>query len=376
MAIIQGEDGYITFSIPIDKNNPDIVLPTLNEYIDIMNDENLAYSLINRHGLVTTNEILGTFVETKPNKFALLAGMEFNPLIYRGANRDYEFLPTSQRYELADGQERIRHSVDWIKKQEFLKLVSKMPYYTRTQNFRVLDYNFEMDLEAISKHYNYVSNYLDVTRNIMVAYFFAYTYFDKEKRQVLPIDNFEQYNPILYVGNLKDIKSNTPKAIEKLGLQPVLRAKVQQSMSINVSEDRDKIKSLFKKIELPKNPMVARNIYAQFEGGRLLFPADYLSRCAIQIREHATLQEELIEKYCDETNTDRNWLRGEYKKIGFELINQPWDIPEQAKYMINRELDELIIPYLNTGFIFRGVRRTTENNQVKEQNNEEVTLSK
>jgi len=374
MAIIQGEDGYLTFSIPIDSKNPDVVLPKLYEHIELMNDEQLANSLINKYGLVTTNEVLGTFIETRPNKFGLMIGSEFNPLIYRGANQDYVFMPTSQRFELADGQERIRHSIDWIKKHEFLTLVSKTPYCTRTQKFKVLDYNYEVDLEAIAKHYNYMSDYLDITRSIMVAYFFAYTYFDKEKRQILPIDDFDKYTPMLYVGNLKDLKNNTPQAIEKIGFQPVLRAKVQQSMSINFSVDGEKIKNQFKKIELPKNLTIARNVYAQFEGGKLLFPPDYMTRCAVQIREHGTLQEEMIERYCDVTKTDRNWLRSEYKKIGFELINQSWDIPEQAKYMINREIDEFIIPYLNSSFIYRGVRRTSENTQVNESKNEALAL--
>lgn len=376
MAIIQSEDGYITFSIPTDAKNPDIVLPTLSEIIDLMNDEELAHSLINRHGLVTNNEVQGTFVEMKPNKFGIMLGQEFNPLIFRGSNNDYVFMPNSQRYELADGQERIRHSIDWIKKHEFLKLVSNTPYCTRTQRFKVLDYNYEVDLEAIAKHYNYMSDYLDITRNMMVAYFFAYTYLDSERNQVLPIDNFEKYSPTLYIGNLKELKKQTPKTVEKIGMQPVLRAKVQQSMSINVAEDGEKIKSLFKKIELPKNPAVARNIFAQFEGGKLLFPADYMTRCAVQIREHGTLQEEMIERYCDETKTDITWLRSEYKKMGFELINQPWDIPEQAKYMINREIDEFIIPYLNSSFIFRGVRRDLEKSGIAENKNEELVLSK
>jgi len=376
MAIIQNEDGYISFSIPTDTNNPDIVLPTLNEFIDLMNGEELAYSLINRHGLITSNEVQGTFVESKPNKFRILLGHEFNPLIFRGANNDYVFMPNSQRYELADGQERIRHSIDWIKKHEFLKLISNTPYCTRAQRFKVLDYNYEVDLEAIAKHYNYMSDYLDITRNIMVAYFFAYTYLDTERNQVLPIDNFDKYSPTLYIGNLKDLKRFAPKAIENLGFQTVLRSKVQQSMSINVAEDGEKIKNLFKKIELPKNPVVARNIFAQFEGGKLLFPADYMTRCAVQIREHGTLQEEMIERYCDETKTDKDWLRGEYRKMGFELINQPWDIPEQAKYMINREIDEFIIPYLNTSFIFRGVRRESVKSELEETKREELVLNK
>ncbi len=357
MAIIQSEDGYLTFAIQSDVNNPDVLLPRIDEYIDLLNEAELANSLINRHGLVSNSDVQGIFVETKPNKFGMILGPEFNPLIYRGQNNDYVFMPTSQRYELADGQERIRHSIDWIKKQEFLKLISNTPYCTRTQNFRVLNYNYEVDLEAVAKHYNYQSDYLDITRNIMVAYFFAYTYLDRVKNQVLPIEDFDKYSPTLYVGNLKELYAAVPESVQKIGFQPMLRPKVQQAMSINVSQNADTIKGLFKKIELPKSPIVARNIYSQFEGGKFIFPSDYMSRCAVQIREHGTLQEEMIEKYCDETGTDRNWLRGEYRKMGFELISQSWDIPEQAKYMINREIDEFIIPYFNSSIIYRGVKR-------------------
>lgn len=358
MAIVQCEDGYLTFNIPVDTKNPDLSLPTVSEYINILNEPELANSLINRHGLVTTTDVHGIFVETAPTKFSVILGPEFNPLIYRGQNNDYPFMPSSQRYELADGDERIRHAIDWIKKNEFLKLMLNTPYCTRTQKFKVLNYNYEVDTEAFAKQYNYVSDCLDVTRNMMVAYFFAYTYYNQEKNQLLPIEDFSTYTPTLYVANLKEIYSTVPDAIKKIGMQPTVRAKVQQTMSINVAENKDLVKDLFKKIELPKNPVVARNIFNQFDGGRLIFPADYASRCAVQIRGHRTIQEEFVEKYCDETGTDKAWLRSEIKKIGFELINQPWDIPEQARYMINREIDEYIIPYLNANFIYRGVKRT------------------
>lgn len=357
MAILQGQDGYLTFNIPADAKNPDISLPTMGDYVNLLNDSELANSLVNRHGLITTNEVQGVFVEQSPVKFKIILAPEFSPIVYRGQNNDYPFMPSSKRYELADGKERVRHSIDWIKKNEFTKLFDKTPYCTRTQLFKVLNYNYEVDLEAISKLYNYFSDYLDVTRNIMIAYFFAYTYFDNEKRQILPIEDFEKYSPTLYVGNLNELYKSAPESVNKMGFQPTIRAKIQQTMSINVSENGELIKGLFKKIELPKNPIVARNVFNQFEGGKLIFPSDYASRCAVQVREHPTLQEELIDKYCDETSTDRNWLRGELKKIGFELINQPWDIPEQARYMINREIDEYIIPYLNSSFIYRGVKR-------------------
>lgn len=357
MAILQGEDGYLTFSIPTDKNNPDISLPKMSEYVNLLNDNDLANSLVNRHGLITTTEVQGVFVETSPNKFGIVLGPEFNPIIYRGQNNDYPFMPSSKRYELADGNERVRHSIDWIKRNEFIKLLSNTSYCTRTQRFKVLDCNYDVNCEAFANLYNYVTDYIDVTRNMMVAYFFAYTYFDEKTARILPVKDFGKYSPTLYVANLRELYSTVPESINRIGLQPSIRAKVQQTMSINVQDNKDLVKGLFKKIDLPKNSLIAKNVFNQFNGGSLIFPSDYASRCALQIRGHRTLQEEFIDKYCDETSTDKNWLRGELKKLGFELINQPWDIPEQARYMINREIDEFIIPYLNSSFIYRGVKR-------------------
>ena len=358
MAIVQGEDGYLTFNIPKDVNSPDISLPLLSDYVNFLNDSELANCLINRQGMVTASDILGVFIETAPKKFGIITGSEFNPIIYRGQNNDYPFMPASQRYELFDGNERIRHSIDWIKKNEFINLLKTTPYYTKSCSFKVLDSNFDIDMEAIAAQYDFVTNYIDITRDLMVALFFAYTYFDMEKKQILPVENFEYFSPTLYIGSIKDLYMSAPKAVSKMGFEPDLRAKLQQAMSIDVSENKELIKGLFKKVDLPKNPVIAKYVFKQFEEGNLLYPADYVSRCASQIRSHKTLQDDLVRKYCVETKTDEVWLRGEYKKLGYTIITQPWDIPEQAKLMINKEIDEFILPYLESGFIFRGMKKT------------------
>lgn len=357
MAIVQDTDGYSTFIISKDANIPDITLQSFKSFIDLLNDTDLAYSLINHAGMVTSPEVQGVFVKKQNNKLGIILGQEFNPIVYRGQYNDYPFMPSSQRYELFDGNERIRHSIEWIKKNEFIRLILNTPYYKRTREFKVLDCNYEFDMEAVAKQYNYVSDYIDVTRNIMIAYFFAYTYWNKDENQLLPIENFENYSPMLYVGSLRDLYYKAPYSVENICFQTMLRAKAQQTMSLNVSTNRDYIKSLFKKIELPKNPVIAKNVFEQFKGGELLFPNDYATRCAAQIKNFRTLQEDLVVKYCEQTATDEEWLRGEYKKLNYELINQIWDIPEQARSMINREIDEYILPYLNTGFLLRGIRK-------------------
>ena len=356
MAITIGEDGFLTFNIPVNPEQPNFTLPKLQDYINFLNDSELSYSLVNNLGMVTMPDIQGSFLKTDNDKLSILLGGEFNPIVYRGQNNDYPFMPSSQRYELADGRERIRHSIEWIKKNEFLRLIKSSPYYYRSLNFKVFNHNYELNFESVAKLYNCVSDYIDVTRNIMVAYFFAYTYFDKEKRQIAPIQDFENFSPAIYIGNLKKLYKTVPSSIQNTGFQTLLRAKAQQALSLDVSNDRDIIKNTFTKIDLPKNPVIAKNVFKQFNNGQLLLPADYASKCASKIKETRTLQEDLVEEYCNITKTDRNWLRSEYTKFGFSLVNNRWELPEQAKYVMHREIDDYIIPFLNNNFICRGVK--------------------
>lgn len=355
MATKQGEEVYLSFCIPEEENNQKYSLPYFSEYVKSLNEIELSNSIVNMQGLVTTTDVQGVFVKAKEDSYRVIPGQEFSPIIYRGQNNDYPFMPSSQRYELFDGNERVRHCVDWVKKNEFVKLIITTPYYTRIKQFKVLNNSYEIDMESVAKQYNLVSDYLDVTRNLMVAYFFAYTYYDKEKNRYFPIETFEFNTPYLYCADIRELYYNAPDAIKNMGLQPTIRAKAQQTMSINVANDRDRIKGVFRKIEMPKNPLISRNIYKMFDGGELLFPADYASRCATQITNYKTLQEDLVDKYCDITETDSIWLREELNKLGYELVDQPWNIPEQAKNLVHKEIDEQIIPYLNNGFVLRGI---------------------
>lgn len=357
MAIEQKQSGLQTFNIPVSEENQNITLPKFEEYLNFLNVPELADCIINKLGMLTDKEFRGSFTQSKTGKFRVIIGSEFNPIIYRGQNNDYPFMPSSKRYELFDGNERVRHSIEWIKKQEFARHISTTPYVQRAKEFKVLDYTYDIDTEAISKHYDQVSDYLDVTRDLMTALFFAYTYYNKEQGQILPLPAFEYNTPYLYVGDIKELYDKARDSVKDIGFQPMPRAKAQQSMSVNVSDDYDYIKSLFKKIELPKNPAISKYIYDKFEEGRLLFPEDYASECAKHVKESKTLQVDLFVKYCEETETDKVWLNGEYRKLGYKLVNSPCEISEKSEERINKEVDELIIPYLDDGFIFRGIKK-------------------
>ena len=357
MGIEKGFDSYLTFEIKKNNEYPNITLPKFEEYLNFLNESELADCLINRLGMVTEEDIHGSFAQSENNTFRVIPGKEFNPIIYRGQNNDYPFMSSSKRYELFDGNERIRHSIEWIKKNEFIRLLKTTPYVKRAQIFKVLDFTYDIDMEAVAKHYELVSDYLDVTRDMMTALFFAYTYFDKDTGKLLPLPAFEYNTPYIYVGNIKDLYYKFPESVKKIGFQPLPRAKAQQAMSINVSGDFEYIKSLFKKIELPKNPAIAKYVYNKFEGGKLLFPDDCASKYAAMVKELKTIQGDLFVRYCEETKTDKIWLSGELKKLGYTLVSQPIQVDKTAESIMNKEIDEYILPFLDDGIIFRGIKR-------------------
>ena len=353
MSMALNREEELTANFSDEMINPTKNLQSFENYMRLLNDAALANSLINCEGTVTSPDIQGVFVRRNNGKLGIMLGQEFNSVVFRGQCNDYPFMPSSQRYELFDGNERVRHSIEWIKKNEFIRLISSTPYRTRMKEFEILGCNYDLDMEAVAKQYNCVSDYIDVTRNMMVAYFFAYTYWDKEKNLLRPIETFEFNTPMLYIGSIKELYYKVPESVTNIGFQTMVSSKAQQTMSLNVAKDRDYIKSLFKKIELPKNPMIAKNVYDQFEGGRLLMPQDYATKCATLINEHKTLQEDLVIEYCESTKTDEEWLRGEYERLGYDLITQKWEIPEQAHSMINKEIDDYIMPYLKSRFLYR-----------------------
>lgn len=358
MAVKQNDDGLLLYNIPVNFDNRDLYLPELQDYINSLNDFELADCPINRDGKFADSKIKGTFIKSGSDKFRMILGGEYNPIVYRGQVNDYPFMPSSHRYELFDGKERIRHCIDWVKKCEFKNLLLKTPYYTQTKLFSVLNRTYQINTEAIAKHYEFVSDYLDFTRNVLVALFFAYTYFDKDTNKFLPIEQYGYNTPYIYVGSLKDIYYNSPEALTNFGFQTMPRAMDQQSLSIDVSKNGELIKGLFRKIELPKNPVLSRNIYDKFDGGKFLFPHDNASKYAVKIKNQMTLNESLVEEYCEDTQTDEAWLKDELKNLGYVLISRSIEVSEEEDAFIRREVEEYMIPYLDSNFHCKSLKKS------------------
>ena len=346
------ENGFKILDIKYDGSK---TLYPLRAFILSLNDEKTPHSNINNWGAYADSNVVdGIYVETSQNHFGIVLGEEFNPFIYRGQNKDFPtFKASAHRYDLLKPGTIVDKCIDYVKKQEFLDLFKITPYYERCQKFKVLNCSFQFDLEAVAQHYDFVSNYLDITRDFMVALFFAYTYKDKASGNYCPITDFNEYSPTLYIANLSKIYEHYPNNLKIIGFQSLLRPHLQKAMALEINDNSD-IKSLFETVELPKNAVFSNEIFHKMNEGKALFPNEFMNNTSTEILRNKELQTKYIHEFCNKEKLDYNRLLTDINKRGHIITDKEWGIPTSAWYYMNKEIDDMI-SYLDHRIGFRGV---------------------
>lgn len=359
------EKGYKIIVNPATAQNEGKTLMDINAYMFCLNEPSYAISQVDAWGGYTDPyRFAGSYVATSKDTFGIVFGHEFNPFIYRGENKDYEhFVPSALRYDFSLLDTRIKHCIDFIKKQEFIQIFKETPYYKRCEKFNVLNCKFKFDLEAVAQHYEFISNYLDITKDLLTAMFFAYTY--QENGKYYPITDFENYQPTLYIGNLKKLYEQCPQDIKLIGFQALLRPYLQKAMAIQITKE-DIIKPLFEKIILPKCSAFSFEIYHKYQKGALIFPLDFIGILAQEVKDRKTLNEEYFRIYCNENSLSENEIQKEIIRLGYSLTDIKYGIYEQSIYGMNREIDDDIIPFLDRYIGFRGLSESINRGEIYE----------
>ncbi|MBQ4377656.1 MAG: hypothetical protein II821_00450, partial [Treponema sp.] len=220
----------------------------------------------------------GIFIKTAPDTWGILLGDEFQPQIYRGQNQDFPSFKSS--YDRLDGEENKILALS--QREEFRKVFVQTPYYTRCRNFSVYDCKYEFDFEAIFQHYGFKSSYIS------------------------------------------KIQKNAN--VHPISLQMVKRPVTQMAMAINTNEND--LKVYFEKYELPKNPMIAIDIYDKFRHGEALFPREPVSDIANQILVTKELNEDVVKKVCQESSVCFEDVKREFETRNYVFSNIEWQINE------------------------------------------------
>jgi hypothetical protein len=262
---------------------------------------------ISIHGMVNRTRdgkvLNGEFIKTAEDKFKIfLNPTGFSSYIYRGEHKEYKnFEPSLQRALHKKETDKIKTTKNFI---AALEKCSIYTYFNQPVKWGGEYLTFDIDAEAIAQHYGFASNYLDLTRDVDVAKFFAYTYVDEETGGYKPIVNFEQYSPTLYRANITDIYIRY--GCEPIGFQPFLRPIMQKALAVNLGENYNSVKDLFKEYQLT-DAEEAKKIFDNFKGGELLFP-----------KEPVTI---FIDKFSPEFSATMEW-DADYVKLLLQWLSE------------------------------------------------------
>lgn len=329
-------DGFPYLCLDKDKGQNGLTLPDIKIAAKSIFSIDYAESFITPHNLVASpqGQFSGTYIKTGKETFGILLGEEFNPFLYRGENKKYsDFVPSAQRYNTSDADAEVKRCIDWIKKQEFFELFKKSPYYSRCKKFSVLDCLYDFDLEAVAQHYGFVTNYIDVTKDLFTALFFAYTYIDADGYH--PITDFESYCPMLYTANMQTFTDAVLDQIKIIGFQSVLRPFKQTAMALDVSAKG--VKQFFTAWELPKDYEVSSAVYEHFFKGKDLFPDEIISYYAQHVLQDSVLDEKLLATFCNSEKLDASAMCKKIEESGFSVRENSYNFsPAQLVQCIQK----------------------------------------
>jgi len=283
---------------------------------------------------------LGTFVKIASGKWGVLLGDEFQPQVYRGQNKDFPSFSSS----FARLENDFSRMIAWIQRKEFKSFFIKTPYYTRCREFSVLDCKYDFDFEAIFQHYGFKSSYIDITKDLFVALFFAYTRVDSSGNYH-PIEDFTDYSPTLYVTTISALQKAKHDTVVPISLQMLHRPINQMAMALNVN-DAD-LKPFFCKYELPKDSHISIDIYQKFKQGKNLFQKEPVADIANEILNSKKVNNTIVKMICAENEIDVDIFTEELKTHGYEASDVEWSVGEDVRIFMNDEIDRYILPFLD-----------------------------
>lgn len=310
-----------------------------------------AAHTINAFGMIENLNSFGNYVKTEEGKCRIVIGGEFNQLIYRGQNKDFQkFKSSFGRINITE--EPLEHCVQWIKKEEFKEFFKKTPYYLRLpKELGLLNCEFDFDLEALAQHYEFKTNYLDITKSFNIALFFAYT--ECINGIYHPITDFQNHNPCIYISSIRDIYRMYREKFKIVGFQVSPRPISQCAMALDL-ENLENVEKLFTKIELPKNAYFSTGVYNSYQKGYMLFQPEFLAKSAQEIKSQKIILKHLLQRYCEIFNVDLA-IEEQLVKSGYILNEDELNISKNEYENINLYIDNFLKPFISNNVGYRRV---------------------
>lgn len=294
-------------------------------------------------------EYTGHILKNNQGKISIHISNPCNPIIiYRGQNQDFGYFKAScQRDEIGS----FKHCKKYIQKQTFLCWYTQTPYYKYFISKKFMGGEFALDKEAVAQHYGFATNYLDITLNLEIAKFFAYTYYDEEKGKYFPLEKFDGKTPPCIFSSCSGVFSNpfnTDFVI--VGFQILTRPMLQYAMAINLTNPKHNYYDLFVKTFLPEDIKEARKIYDDFDGGKKIFPQDIAGVMQHKIERHRGLNKHIFDTYCKEYKINfenKSRLKDEIIKEGYYFDKNYYFVSKKEQSDMQIEINNDILPWIN-----------------------------
>lgn len=228
-------------------------------------------------------------LQTESNKFRLMPGPDFSPLVYRGQTRVYDCLKASIYRDPSEA----RRVINLIKIQELRELIRKHPTAREMSNWSILDCTFSIDYVGLAQHYELPTEMLDFTRSRDVALFFAlFKKYDGSNEYEKIRDDDKKSKPVIYSLDIKEMMKDG-HAVNIIGVQPFLRPYYQQALSITtISADKFSDRKYLKCETLTQDQI--DDFYDRSEGSERLFPPEVISKKALIIRDSRTVDNDVV----------------------------------------------------------------------------------
>ena len=304
-------------------------------------------------------EIKGHIVLNKKFKFYKIMIFEmFNGNLsgyFRGENDKYpSFLTSYQKLKT-----NFDKTIATLQKIEFINWFITTPYYKyfayesefAPDPYTPIGegYKFCFDFEAIAQHYEFATNYLDITTNPDIAEFFAYT--QKIDDKYVPIENFNNRQPCLYSSFNSTLENPYNQDVRIVGFQTLLRPLRQQAMAINLENCKTNYKTEMIYTELPCDKKRAFAIYDKMEGGNFLMPDDYAGKIANIIKSkyknEKIINYKAFEKYCKDFKINPKKLNKQLKNRGYIISCDSIQNTQKMNVEMKNDLNKNIIPWIN-----------------------------
>ena len=318
-------------------------IQTLEQYSEMLCDD----SLMNHYGCYSTPQKDALFSLKVSNKeILLLPAPQFSPLLYRGENCNNRLICKPTLFRNLKFEEKL---VSILKKYEFLHAIKTHPLTKEFKNRYFLtnysefpNYKLKLDYEAISQHYGFITNHLDLTRDKDIAMFFMTSKYISEEKRYIPISDSSKRG-IFYTYDFKLGIRQGEHSINPIGFQPFSRPDKQKAFSNIFNKNVDfKSFDFVQKEEYELSKDFCEKYYEMFEGGSKLFPIDEVSEVSQVIKDSDYISKDSIKLYSITSKMSQKSIIKILKQNNISITVIKYSINVHSLELYNKNLFSII----------------------------------